>query len=294
MAKIDREYLPEWFKLEKYRMCESFRAAEWLEQLRYRQQVLQGNPIYPNKVRKKDVDESAMQFWRKAATTKAAQLRSSPIKRTENGAAMIVRGRKSPLFARHGDLITYGSGEPPIRPITMHGLLTLAQTDKAQCEEGEDKINAKRWEILNYTPPFTLPGEIARSQLELGDGSAPVVSINLKATDSVLIEAFSVWLKNARAAQMDKVRGVNQHYEDWSSYGLLPYLDLLIWSMETNTKIPYRVISYAVGYTKGEGAFSKTVAPLAARLMRDLSGLQALAAVESATQAQSNPEIFED
>lgn len=53
--------------------------------------------------------------------------------------------------------------------------------------------------------------------------------------------------------------------------------------METDSHIPRHVMSSAVaGYNKGESTFSKTVPPLAANLMRDLSELQALAAVEAA------------
>ncbi|TBW11701.1 hypothetical protein E0E50_05890 [Azotobacter chroococcum subsp. isscasi] len=291
MAKINRkEDLPEWFKLEKYRGCKSFGAAEWLKQLRYRQQVLQGNPIYPNKGSKKDFDESAMQSWRKAATAKAEQLRSSPINRTETGFAMIVRGSKSPVPIRHGDLISYGSSEHPIRPLTMGDLSTLSRKDKSQCENGDDQINARRWDILNCDHQFSIPRdlgiinihrELGRSEVDLSNGFSPVVSINLNATDSVLIDAFAIWLKGARARQPADSKRERPAYKDWARYGLLPYLDLLIWEMETGNKITHHVMAQEVGYHNGGDSFRKNVPKLANELMRSLAELEALSAIEA-------------
>jgi len=47
-------------------------------------------------------------------------------------------------------------------------------------------------------------------------------------------------------------------------------------------------------YDAGEANLRKTIAPLAAELMRDLSGIQVLAGLEGAHRAPTNPETFDD
>ena len=73
-------------------------------------------------------------------------------------------------------------------------------------------------------------------------------------------------------------------YKDWARYGLLPYLDLLTWAMETGNQIPHHVMAQAVGYRKGGDSFRKTVPKLAGELMRSLAELEALAAIEAASE----------
>ncbi len=93
-------------------------------------------------------------------------------------------------------------------------------------------------------------------------------------------------LKEVRAQQPEIRKRNRPAYKDWARYGLLPYLDLLpFWSKETERNIPRRIFSAAVSrYDKGESALSKTVVPLAASLMRDLSELVALANYEGREQ----------
>jgi hypothetical protein len=123
---------------------------------------------------------------------------------------------------------------------------------------------------------------------------APIIQVDLGASDSVLKDAFAIWLKTERGSrQVSATKRSKPLYDRWARYGLLPYLDLLIWAMETDTHIPDRVMSAAIScYDAGEANLRKTLAPLAASLMRDLSGLRALAAVEAATITPIDPETF--
>ncbi|MCY1410335.1 hypothetical protein D9M71_257030 [compost metagenome] len=109
--------------------------------------------------------------------------------------------------------------------------------------------------------------------------------MDLRATDSVLIAAFCDWLKGARAKASTNIsKRERPAYKDWARYGLLPYLDLRIWEMETGNRIPHRIMAEAVGYLKGGDSFRKTVPTLADDLMQSLSELEALAAVETRTE----------
>jgi len=71
-------------------------------------------------------------------------------------------------------------------------------------------------------------------------------------------------------------------FQDWARNGLLPYLDLMIWEMETGISIPDRIMALAIrpSHDIGEGNLRKTLIPLAKRLMAEggLDGLKELAA----------------
>ena len=121
--------------------------------------------------------------------------------------------------------------------------------------------------------------------------------VDLSATDAILKEAFSSWLKSARAAEKENSATTRNKpaYDRWGRYGLLPYLDLQIWALENGTHIPDRVMSAAIShYDAGEANLRKTLAPLAAGLMQDLSALHALAAIEASRLTPAEPETFDD
>lgn len=122
-----------------------------------------------------------------------------------------------------------------------------------------------------------------------------VITVDLNASDAVLKESFTAWLKRARASQAANIpKRTKPLHDRWARYGLLPYLDLLIWSIETGIHIPDRVMSAAISrHDAGEANLRKTIAPLAAELMRDLSELRALAAVEAAARTPAGEETLE-
>ena len=100
-----------------------------------------------------------------------------------------------------------------------------------------------------------------------------------------------MWLKEVRANQQTKAKRQKPSHTNWARYGLLPYLDLLIWAMETDTNIPDRVMSAAVSkYDAGEANLRKTLVPLAADLMASLSTLQAMVAA----RVPADPEELKD
>ncbi len=118
--------------------------------------------------------------------------------------------------------------------------------------------------------------------------------VNLAASYSILIEMFKSWLKTARKRHPYYANRRRPTYDRWARYGILPYIDLKMWEIETDSYIPDRVMSAAISkYDAGEANLRITIAPLAVKLLRDLSELQASAVAESIIQASDERKTFE-
>lgn len=292
MAKIDCvEDLPDWFDLNNYNGLEDFNAIDWVYQLSRRAKLLYAHPDYSFEVKKKCSEEykSSLFFWRVLNSGKADDLRREPM--------------APPQFQGVPKRILSTSWSP-IRNVSLLDLRCQLDRDSiAELEGKAHKLMVERWKLLDLNV-VKLPGyceaEGVNPNLKLGlrlttyDGNpneGHVISVDLSATDSVLVEAFEAWLKKTRAKELHAGNQLSKRnrpaYKDWARYGLLPYLDLLIWAEETGNHIPRRVFSEAVSsYDRGESAFSKAVVVVAKALMTDLSELQALASTESYAKTQ--------
>lgn len=288
MAKVNRVAdLPEWFDLKKYAGTEKFKAAEWVEQLEIRQNIFECMPVSAEE----EIEDEVFGIkWHFFVSGEIKHTRETPVFLCNNPS-------KWALF-------------PESRPVKPFNLLEQREqlvNDWRAVQGGEaSQWLVERWEAFDKDCKWRFhrletDEEIQRvKQLrapffltDRGDNSTeiPVISVDLRAADAVLRASFEIWLKEARALSPEISKRNRPAYNDWSRYGLLPYLDLLIWSKETGRHIPHRVLSEAVSiYNKGESSFGKTVVPLAARLMDDLSELRALAVHEELAQTEQIPE----
>ncbi|WP_411960143.1 DUF6387 family protein [Pseudomonas mandelii] len=301
MAKIDRvKDLPSWFDLENYSQAESFGEKEWFEQLAYRKWLLMNNPEYPDRqtITRPIVEEiiykdesgeivtdgallfsgevaldsaKAMTDWRKWVRKAASALRDSPFAVEQLDHEFIMKAQ--PVAS-----MTIGD----LQGVLVQG--AMAARGSATSSLLEDYIGTFKSEEVRreavYHRPFAMES-ITRA----------AVMVNLGTTDGEIRQGLDAWLKAVRADQQTKAKRQKPSHTNWARYGLLPYLDLLIWAMETDTHIPDRVMSAAISdYDAGEGNLRTTLAPLAADLMGNLSGLQALVAART----RANPETLED
>lgn len=307
MAKIaSLEDLPKWFDLKKYKGVESFRAFEWMKQLERRMDLLKHYPE-GDAFRKtpKPLQDIGYMIWQGGMQERASQIWDNP---TE---------------AQSEDMPNKWTSDVPCLPIKsvcVNDLAWQMARDKQAAIDGKvNKSQYTKWAAINpeiqRLPRHAVVTNNASNQSSAtpslcgvipcdhstplsidyfnGDPASPVVQVYLSAPDTVLKEAFAVWLTEARAKLVGAPQGKNKMYDRWPRYGLLPYLDLWIWERLTDNSVNRHVMANAVGYVKGESSFSKTVIPLAAGLMRDLSALQTLAAVEAATLAPAASETFE-
>lgn len=301
MAKIERkEGLPEWFDLEKYKGAESFGAFEWLEQLKRRKDLLQHYPGGDAFQETHEIlQDTALELWRGSIQERARQIRDNPI-----GASS--EGMPNKWIADVPCL--------PIKPICVNDLAGQIDRDRwAAIERKAEKSCYNRWAAIN--PDIKpLPGgakplsplaaiSVMRGVIPSGhtdplsidyyqgDLASPVVQIDLNAPNTVLREAFEEFLKKIRADQSKPSKPL---YYRWAEYGVLPYLDLLIWSRETGNNISQNAMAEFVtpGKANKDGRsvenFRTTTKKHAEDMMRDLSRLESLAAVEEAAKETGN------
>lgn len=264
MEKIDRvEDLPEWFSLDKYRGCENFDVNEWYRQLLERQSLFEACVclIHPDSTEKRCYDwyEEAVEEFREAPLELSPSLSDIEVKRQ------------------------------PVRSLRAFDLhITASEEMHAQ--------GSKTSHPVDYTILFKDSWQTEIEVLANGSPSLqPAIVVDLGANDSTLKAAFAVWLADARKRSSDFSPSRSKpNWRRWARYGLLPYIDLWIWSMETETHIPDRVMSLAISrYDAGEANLRKTIVPLANELMSDLSALQALAALQAVQPTPANSEVFE-
>lgn len=288
MAKIDRvEDLPEWFKLEKYQECKSFGAVEWLEQLERRRDILKTHPMYMEYPEREDYEQwenFCLEFWKLTTWDLSREVRDAPLYSPSEGK---IREWVLDPYAR------------PVRAIYPYDFIEQSSRDLEAERKGKAPAGMSvRWDSMNPSN-ITNITFLRQSHIPLslnyynGAPEVPLIQVDLGVSDAALKEAFSDWLKEARANQKPEgTKRSKPFYERWARYGMLPYLDLKTWALETDTHIPDRVMSAAVShYDAGEANLRKTVAPLADSLMRSLKELEILAAAE-VTAAGETPETF--
>lgn len=267
MAKINRvEDLPEWFDLEKYRGVESFVAADWFRCLLIRQQILRAADVFGTGTQFSFAD---LITKTKEGAQELAELRRTPLSRDACNAYF--------WLAEHYD---HDLPASPVRDLSMWDLAHQFQCDRDDVSVGDaPPFAVERWHLIATDELFTAPELDDQPVGDILDLGAPLL-VDLRVKDSVLIGAFAAWLKNARTKRLTNCERERPDYKSWVRYGLLPYLDLLIWSKETGNDITHHVMAQAVGYCKGGDSFRRTVPSLAEKLLRSLAELEALAAIE--------------
>jgi hypothetical protein len=89
--------------------------------------------------------------------------------------------------------------------------------------------------------------ESSAARWGLSREAAAIVNLNLP--DRILLDHFKQFLAEQRAKGKPKgitTRARESTYQDWMSYGVLPYLDLLLWSKTKRVRIPNRVFADAI------------------------------------------------
>ena len=302
MAKIESvRDLPAWFDIEKYKGCNLFGATEWFERLAYRKTLLLGNPEYPD--RKivmlptfKEVDNKnengefidagalmlsdpvamshseAMSQWRSKIGKDIHRLRAEPLEVEPWLSEALIDTPPTVANMTIADL----------RDVLRVGELNARFTNTPSLQDYIEDAD------FNNLPESAKFKEVHLHHFALERSTRTAILVALDASNADIKRAFSAWLDEARAKQAAAIKRNKPHYDRWENYGLLPYIDLHIWEMETENSIPDRVLSSALirnWHDKGEGHIRKTLAPLAKDLMRDLSALQALASIEAAGKA---------
>ncbi len=271
MSKIENtNQLPEWFKIENYQAADSFGSLEWYKQLAQRRHFL------------------TLLEYRSDARQEMRELAESAFNRDiQYIRGVSVEKAHLPIFHENHCLLEHlKQNKRGVSSLTFRHLCEHARNlDSHYLRPFEwfrelysisHKTNDNEGGAADY--PLTLS-----SHLNMTEHMATAL-VDLNLPDDVLINGFTSWLTELRQAQKtekDK-RYHKPAFHRWARYGVLPFLDLEIWKIETKQKLPDRVVAAAIFPFSdfGEGNLRKTTKFHAQRLMNDLSELQALAALE--------------
>ncbi|KNH43973.1 DUF6387 family protein [Pseudomonas lini] len=286
MEKIDRvNELPKWFSLDNYSQAKNFNSTEWLRQLEARHLLIE--LLKRKHVKPFDKLIDGLDSLTEQLDSLTDSMRASAQKMYAAIAPKILGSTDFDVLSRMSLVGLKGVENLDTQDLWEHALNTFDDPDEffeAIKRRNHDYHSAPilRPDPVRLTAPHSIDREVYAA-----------VKVSLDLPDAVLVESFKAWLAETRqAAGAARSKYHRPAYDRWASYGLLPFLDLIIWAQDSNMHIPDRVMSAAVSrYDKGESSFRKTVVPLAAGLMRDLSEFRAFAAVEA--QSSANPESFE-
>lgn len=249
--------LPEWFKLEKYEDAKDLNITGWYQQLVIRKSAI---------VHVKNVRQEALDL-----------IRNNPIIDIKNnflfwawfhGGAQQRLHMDNPHFAIGVHSLTVNEFlniEDSLLPEKLNYARGWRKNPEKCCPRSEPNYPYEHWidqPVYNSAKPDHYP--------------CRALYVNLGLPDVVLIEHFKECLTKLRI--QSNTNHVVKYYRkldthSWIKYGILPYLDLIIWGKEMDVTIPNRVMADAI-YPHGMGGeetVRKTTSELASALTDQMS-----------------------
>lgn len=320
MAKIDTvKDLPTWFDLNNYNATNEFLAKDWLFHIGLRATL--SSMVHTLKF-DHSAALPELKKLRESGSTEAMYILDALEALNHIRAQPIACHLPENFYwdAAHSCVSNESLAlHRPIRPLTLHDMLCQKMGDQFAVEDGEaDSSTLTLWNYLKDEDLYAYPEDEINSEqdkeiqaqslttlisqededdlsqriphIEInidrkieGKWINPAVTVDLNSPDAAILKSFKEWLKRERAKQPKEASTPKKPAFDWwSNYGLLPYLDLSLWSQETGNHIPDRVMASAISYDKfGEDRLRKTIKPIASNLSALLDSLKPFAAEDS-------------
>jgi len=290
--------LPDWFKLEKYNCASSLDAAGWYEQLYIRQSCFE--EIIPDLQSSKEPDVSEDLIQENIEILDL--IRSQPIVDVTSNILLKNHFLSGTLrnLKQSSESHQYSFGVHTMTPQQLIAMeMNLLPERQELLNEWKEKFPNNKWQKQNlgkYKNWFDKP----ITDSFMFDWGFPLPTmVNIHLPDTVLIQSFKHWLNSVRQESHFKAASIRYRspdFDKWHTDGILPWLDLTIWSKQMDVTIPNRVMADAI-YPYGEGgeeAIRKTTAPKAEKLMEDSENdgcpLTSLAAQVAMELYNKNPE----
>lgn len=208
-----------WFNKIKYREAPSLHPNEWYQQLLIRKliQIFFKNPHTENEVLKKVI----------------TQIRKKPIIDIRKDKSLSILkpyfNNKSPVF------------KEGVHPLILQEFIKIQMS--LPVEQVAFTIKWLGWNHLNFSllsdPLLSCIDNPISKLLSKDMIGKDVLSINYNIPLPILIKQFEKHVKNKKKLLKitDKTRYKTPDTYEWHRFGILPYLDLLIWQAETGIKI---------------------------------------------------------
>jgi hypothetical protein len=260
--------IPEWFHLDRYNRCGQLDYAGWFtqisirrvsfSQLRDMKAPYDGTRILPE--------------WDEPVMRALASIRESPICDTGSGPF-----NKKPFTG-------YDARSSVVRSMTLQDLYKIER--KVRLTLTPEQIQYARKLTEDASPSGILRFLYCREWMYgtidgecISIGPLPVM-IDLSFPNRVLITHFEKHLRRLRTISGGRPREAAHKFPDlkrWSSMGVLACIDLLLWGIERNARIPDRLIADALQSQRynveevDEEKVRKTLRPLALNLVDSFS-----------------------
>lgn len=257
--------LPTWFSLANYESQKGLCLAGWLRQLAVRTELLFA-PRPLTEYQLADLDE----------------IRAQPIVPAVAKVLELNRWTTDLELQLEG----HAWASPPVRSMRLRDLLSLE--DDVGGDELEDFRKLRR--RIYYEPGFPIPDvhdaieamkEEHRLDCHVDDWASvhsrsSFVAVDLTLPDEMLVDAFRNLLPSlrelaARRSPCPTPTNAKVDPTGWTKFAILPYLDLQIWALEADVRVPNRVLADAI-FPPGEGGeevVRKTTAKIAAVVTTD-------------------------
>lgn len=235
MAKFVRNgNFPEWFKLQHYFFASKLAPADWFRLITQRFYLL-------------ELLETG-QGYKERDPELARAYRGAFARNIQNMRGMAVEDTDIPGYFGANQYAEYlANASCSVRPLTLEDFYLHALNTHGYPAELQEWLN-------DPGPIFAIDGDIkAQAPLLLNSASGSsdgciALHADLNQPDKVLIRDLEVELPKIRAATNHYPRKTTYRpkFDSWARYGLLPYLDLLIWQMETGAKISQDEMALAI------------------------------------------------
>lgn len=244
--------LPEWFKLEKYEGAKDLNITGWYQQLVIRNSAM---------LHVKAINQEAFRL-----------MRENPIINIKNHRI---------FWTWFHEVQQRLNMHNPHFALGVHSLTIDEFIHIEECLLSERLNHARKWKENCSTPNSNFPYERWIDE-PIYNSAKPdhypcrALYVNLGLPDVVLIDHFKECLTKLR--NHSNTHDVQKYYRkldthNWIKYGVLPYLDLIIWEKEMDVTIPNRVMADAIypPGIAGEETVRKTTSELASELTHQMS-----------------------
>jgi hypothetical protein len=234
----EKEDLPEWFDLAKYKRTREFDAAEWYDQLSMRMNIHNNISVDASDAEKLDSNYQSLLDALKTITQYGL---ISPSNFPDS--------RRLASF-----LLSQGGGSHSIRPLSCADVLTASWTVGKRPKMG--LINTVRTSYDSI------------SQLPL----TAHIQVDLRASDEQIVNDFKQWLGGHRESLKRAARKrmfSEADFKQWSRYQALPCIDLMLWGEYQGVRYTNSLLANSLFPTEWTDSerIRKTVKPMAKRLL---------------------------
>lgn len=267
--------MPKWYDFKNYSSVSRFDAVEWFRQLvqrRYLISLLEARNGAPSAFLKKVI--SNIFAWA------VKNMRGIAVEDTDIPNFFGIHGYAQYLADRQRGVIS-------LTPRHLHEHANTAPDDAHPSEKCSTAMHKSTSKSVHISESIDAP--LLLSDVKGSAEKIAVAYVDLRQPIALALKNFEIWYSEAKATmELQTGKAPIPRIRRWACYGLLQYLDLLIWQMETGARITDEVMALAVhfGGHRSAGNLRSTTVIRAKELMNNngLDILLELAVTEAAAR----------